>query len=317
MKASEYVQNEAQHLCIYGDPGTGKSTLVVKLAEEGFKLKYFFLDDGIPLLGLSKEALDNIELFVLRDTPTFQVAIQTCREVIKGGRYNLCDFHGQIDCIPCKKAQRNFSSVFLGGMQLDEIAVFDHLSGLADSSMNTVFNGDEYIKDSADKAGYTQFRQQGWLMMDFLSRMQIAPFNTICITHQIMVDMEDNKKKLVPQCGTRDFSATAGKYFGNIIHCSVLNKEHKFGSSSTYQNGVITKSRSGVEIERMKIPSLAPFFTAKVSGQRNSNSSIETKRETPQQAQQAQTQPQVNFSIPNVSKASASDLLAKFKTKGK
>lgn len=275
MKATEFKKSQAQHIMIFGDPGTGKSMLVLQLLEAGYKIKYFCIDGGIPdgfvdSKGkerlLKQNELERLEIFMLRDTPSFQVGQQTFRKVIKGDSLNICDYHGQVNCSVCRKAELSFSTVCLNDMHLDEIAVFDHLTAFSKSVLNTLWDGETFSSNISGDAGkedgtsYTIFRQQGWLENDFLSRQQVAPFNTIVIAEQMMVEMEDNKKKLVPSCGTKDFSATVGSYFGNIIHASVVNGKHRFGSKSTYQNGVITKSRSGFEIEKMEVPSLAPLF---------------------------------------------------------
>lgn len=266
MKATDYIETEATHALVYGDPGSFKSSLVMKLAEAGYKLKYFMIDGGAPLKILSKGALSNVEIFPIQDTVDNPIGIKTFRSVIRGGLCSICDAHGDIGCIICKRSGGSFSDVCLNAMAMNEIAVFDHLSGAADSAMAKVFDGEKALESSNasdNKAGYTEYRKQGWQMQDFLSRMQIASFNVVCITHMIMVDMEDNLKKIVPQLGTRDFSSTGGKYFTDIIHCepNAAKKTFNFGSLSTYRYGVLTKSRNNIDIAAMKEPSLVPFFT--------------------------------------------------------
>lgn len=265
MKATDYLKTEPTHALVYGDPGSFKSSIVIKLAEQGFKLKYFCIDGGVPLKILSAKGLENVEVFPIMDTVDNPIGIRTFRSVIRGGLCSICDAHGDVGCTSCRRSGLVFSDISLGNMAMNEIAVFDHLSGAADSAMAKVFDGEKALlstNTSDNKQSYSDYRKQGWQMSDFLTRNQIAPFNTICITHQIMVDMEDNLKKLVPQMGTRDFSATAGKYFTDIIHCeaNAQAKKFNFGSLSTYRYGVLTKSRNNVDMTKMDQPTLAPFF---------------------------------------------------------
>lgn len=263
MKSQDFLKSKAEHVLVYGDPGTGKSTLVIELLKHGYKLKYFCIDNGIPLKGLSDEHLNNLEIFSLPDTSTFPIGIQTCRKVITGKEFNLCDTHSQVNCSTCTKLGLTFSRVCLGEMAMNEIAVFDHLTNLANSALNTVWDGEAFaasgsVKD--DGGGYTIWRQIGWLLTDFLSRQQIASFNTICIAQEAVAIFDDKTKKTAPNCGTDRFSATVGSYFDDVIHCSISNGEHKVGSSSTYKSGVITKSRMDIKIEGLAQASLKDFF---------------------------------------------------------
>lgn len=271
MKGSDYSQGSAEHLCVYGDPGSGKSTIVMNLLAAGFKLKYFPVDAGVPrgILEDGKarpytpDELSRLEVFPLRDTSKFPVGIQTCRKVITGGEYNLCDYHGQINCSVCRSSGADFSRVCLNEMMLDEIAVFDHLTNLTNSALNACWDGGKFAMEGGkdkDNSTFTTWRQQGWQLTDFLSHVQVAPFNVIVIAQEYMAIFEDKSKSIAPHAGTKDFSSTTGSYFGHVIHCSVSNMRHKYGSGSTFATGVLTKSRSHIRIEEMEKPSLAPFF---------------------------------------------------------
>lgn len=261
MKASDYALLQPQHCLIYGEPGTYKSRLVMELAEAGFKLKYFCLDGGIPLKGQSKHALDNTEVFILRDTSTFQVGIKTIRKIIKGDEYNLCDFHGNIECKNCRLAGQSFSRVCLNESQLDEIIVIDHLTAVSNSALNTVWDGNKYAESTVpadDTTSFNIWRQQGWLIADVLKRAENASFNTAIISQETMVKTEDGSSKIMPQAGTDNFSRTIPGYFHHVIHCDRGSTGFKF--SSIRNNQAIVKSRDNVAIEDMKKPSLVPFY---------------------------------------------------------
>lgn len=276
MKSRDHQQSDVNHVCIYGDPGTGKSTLAMELLASGFKIKYFSIDAGIPRTiynngqprPMTEDELDRLEIFVLRDTSSFPVGIQTCRKVIGGGEYNICDTHGQIDCSVCKRSGLGFSRVCLGEMAGDEVVIFDHLTNIGNSALNTCWDGESFVnagkeaaqKDSDVNSTFTTWRQQGWLIGDFLTKVQIAPFNVVVIAQEMLAIFDDRSRKITPHAGTKDFSSTAASYFGEVIHCSVKNGSHRFGSSSTYQSGIITKSRSNIKIEDMAVPSLVPFL---------------------------------------------------------
>ena len=101
----------------------------------------------------------------------------------------------------------------------------------------------------------------GKLMDVFLSHVQQANFHVVCISHETEVKMEDGKDKLVPTAGTRNFSRNTAKYFDEVIYCEVKNKKHVVGSSTTYNNNILTGSRSGTTLETDPSASLIPIFT--------------------------------------------------------
>jgi hypothetical protein len=98
-------------------------------------------------------------------------------------------------------------------------------------------------------------------MDTFLSYVQQAPFNIVCISHETEVEMEDGKQKLVPTAGTRNFSRNTAKYFDEVVYCEVKNKKHIAASSTTYANNILTGSRTGNTLENKPgEASLVPIF---------------------------------------------------------
>lgn len=98
-------------------------------------------------------------------------------------------------------------------------------------------------------------------MLDrIFSILQQAPFNVVVISHESLVEMEDGKKKLVPIAGTSNFSKTFAKYFDDVVYAEVVNKKHRFASSTTYSGSIVLGSRSGKELEKMESPKLLELF---------------------------------------------------------
>ncbi len=96
-------------------------------------------------------------------------------------------------------------------------------------------------------------------MDTFLSHVQQAGFNIVCISHETEAEMEDGKTKLVPTAGTRAFSRNTAKYFDEVVYCEVKNKKHIAASSSLYNGNILTGSRSGTVLE-VGEASLIPIF---------------------------------------------------------
>ena len=261
-KPSQVAKNEGSHVLLYGEPKSGKSTIVSELILKGYKLWWISLDNGheiIYKLKVSAEYLDqHVELFKIPDTREFPVAVAVVRAIMTGGETFICDAHGQPGCSVCKKAERSFSRICLNEFGPKDILVIDHSGQLSESTMayltRNVKNVEEY------KPSFTDYMNQGTILAGIFSNIQQSQANIIVITHTVEAELEDGSKRIVPQTGTANFSRNVSKYFGHVIYLRVANKTHKIGSSTTYDSSAITGSRTDIVIESMKEPTLAPFF---------------------------------------------------------
>lgn len=273
-QAQRGAGKQTYHLCLFGDPKSGKSTLAANLTLAGYKLLYISIDNGhAPIFKLPAECQDRIELLILPDTKDFPVATATVLKLLTGAPQNICDKHGQVECSACKKAGAvaTWTRVCLSELAADTIVVIDNLSALASSVMNFVIK-DSILKGMKDatgssekdpdvfKCGLDQYALQGRIMDKILTNIQQMAVNFVCISHPLETKMENGDTKLVPMIGTVNFSNNAGKYFDHVVLARVRNKKHAFGSSSTYDLAAVTGSRTDIVIEDMKEPSLAPFF---------------------------------------------------------
>jgi hypothetical protein len=215
-------------------------------------------------LPLSLDYLDqHLNIIVLPDTKDFPIAIKTCLKIVTGAEVHICDAHGAVDCSTCKRSNSPVTALCANSFGPKDILVFDHLGQLANSAMSQVFIKGK--KGDDDKPEWEDYAKQGTLMDRFLTNIQQATYNVICITHVCETEMEDGTKRLVPLVGTTNFSRNVGKYFDHMIHCQVLNRGHKFGSSTGYATKILTGSRSDVEIEKEEKPSLVKFLDGTVS----------------------------------------------------
>jgi hypothetical protein len=134
--------------------------------------------------------------------------------------------------------------------------VVDSLTQLTNSAIAhiTKHQPDDY------KLNYDDWANLGKLMDTFLSQVQQARYNIVCISHETEVEMEDGKQKLVPTAGTARFSRNTAKYFDEVIYCEIKNRKHIAASSTTYSGNILTGSRTGNVMETATEPSLVPIF---------------------------------------------------------
>jgi DNA polymerase III delta prime subunit len=256
VKLSQKSSSNIHHILLFGPPKSGKTQLAGTLAAAK-NLYWFDLENGYEtLLKLPTEQKDRIEIVSIPDTRSFPIAIETMLKVIKGGSFSICETHGKISCALCKKESKVFTEFSTTNFTDEDVVVVDSLTQLTNSAIAHITKNqpDDY------KLNYDDWGNLGKLMDAFLSHVQNAPFNVVCISHETETEMEDGKLKLVPTAGTRNFSRNTARYFGEVIYCEVKNRKHIAASSTTYANNILTGSRTGVVLEGSELSSLLPIF---------------------------------------------------------
>lgn len=250
-------EDDSHRVIIFGGPKTGKTELAMRLAEK-FNVLYIGLENGHSTgLKLPKEWQKRIEVVNLPDTRDYSIGIETCLRISKGKLVHICDTHGKHDCMICKKIpDAKWTDVELDKLDKSWVVVFDSLTQLTNSAISKITFG----KPEDYKLDFDDWRMLGVMMDMFLSRIQQAPYNVICISHESQVEMEDGKNKLVPTAGSQNFSRNTAKYFGTVIYAEIKMKKHVFSSGSTASTQALTGSRTGLTLESSTAPSLLELF---------------------------------------------------------
>ena len=260
-KASTLSPSGTQRVLIYGPPKVGKSLLAAKLAEV-YNLLWFDLESGHDVIfQLPLEWQERIEIISIPDTRTVPMAAETMLKVIKGGEHQICDLHGKVFCLDCMKHGRSSVTARLDStLPKDTIVVVDSLTQLKNSFIAHITKDmDELYKLQTDDWG-----NLAKLVDLFLTHVQAAKFNIICISHEEEVEMVDGKTRVVPVSGSRNSSRNTAKYFDHVIYCHVKDNKHEFGSSTTYRNGIVTGSRTNAAIEDLATPTLMNIMKGEV-----------------------------------------------------
>lgn len=251
----ESKKAEPRHICVYGAPKTGKTELVGALAAAEYRLYWFSLDGGHKTLmktsSRAYEYLSNIELFYLRDSQTYPIAVETLLKVVKSTPVtrNICGTHGKVDCPVCKSAGTSMQVLPLAEFTDKDILVIDNYTQLMNSVLNNMFK-DELAKDNFDfKADWDDWRKQGSISDRFGSTIQVAPYNVIVISHEVLAEHEDGGKKLSPIGGTRNKSTEFGAWFDDVVYCEVVGGEYKAYSSADKKTRIVVGSRTGRKLQ--------------------------------------------------------------------
>lgn len=278
---------EGKTILIYGDAKTGKSTLAATIAncKTIKRVDWFDLENGKERLitmvksgELSEEAAAKIRIFSIRDSVEQPIAFETMAKLVGLRRpLNICDLHGRVmeNCIECTKTKASFQIFNMQEHDPSTAIVIDSGSQLSDSIMHH-YNDGKMLKGTA---GMDAYREQGLRLVEFLTEVQRGKTNWIMITHTQVVELESGTERIAPLefkgpkeerryplIGTKPFSMKVGKYFAHVVYLKVQLRQHRGGSSTTYQQDVITGSRSNWAIEnqidkdKKPIMSLVPLF---------------------------------------------------------
>ena len=258
MKLTEKRQSATHRVLVYGGPKTGKTELVGKLAEH-YNLIWNDCEKGwVTLTKLPAAWQERINIISIPDSRVYPIAAETWLKVIKGDASEICIAHGKVGCAICKKNNESFDKINLSLVPANTIVVYDSLTQLTNSLISnlTKTQPDDY-KLQLDDWGNLRV-----LIDKFLSQVQAAGYNIVCITHEEEVIMEDGKKKLVPSSGSSKSSMNTAKYFDHVVYCEVKNKKHTFGSGTDFGMNMVTGSRTGIALEKNATPSLLDIFTS-------------------------------------------------------
>lgn len=247
--------SQTKRVIVYGASFSGKSLLVGKLAEH-FNLMWVDLEAGHGVLyQLPPAYQERIEVVDLPDTRSYPIAIETVLKLVKGP-VTICEAHGKVKCMICKKTEADTIHVDVTTMQADTILVIDTLTQLSNSAISNITKNqpDDY------KLNYDDWGNLGKLLDTVLSHVQQAHYNVVVISHENEVTTEGKRTTLAPTGGTRNFSRNITKYFTDVVYLERKNKKHTCISTTTSSTSVIAGSQSNVDLSLDGEPSLLPLF---------------------------------------------------------
>lgn len=257
-KLSQMTGTIEQRVCVFGPPKSGKTLLAGKVAQY-YKVLVISMENGHSVLAqLPDEWKDRVEVINIRDSRVYPIAIETVMKLAKGDAVNICVDHSKVACPICsKKPGAIIERVCLKELGLDWVVIYDSLTQLTNSAIAHITKNqpDDY-KLQLDDWGALKV-----LMDKFLSQIQVATYNCICISHEEEVSFEDGRKKIVPVAGSSNSSRNTAKYFDSVVYCNLVNKKHVVGSATDYSNSVLTGSRTNVKLEASSEPTLLDIFT--------------------------------------------------------
>jgi len=199
---------------LWGEPFSGKTSIIGTLAEYGYNIDYINFDNNInPLMSLSPEASARINNILVQDSitkPNIAVFFDGLRikPIAK-----ICTKHGYIDCVDCKQ-----SGEFLLYSPLNttaDLTVIDSASTYLSSAMIASKNEAMLLKTT-----FNHFGVQGLHVDTLLYFAKSVKSNVMIICHDIQMAntlKENYVDDYYPLLGTRPKSKTSMSVFTEIL----------------------------------------------------------------------------------------------------
>lgn len=244
-------EDQPQRVCIYGDSGTGKTTLALQLASLGYNIHLFDIDVSVQtaFTSVPQQFWGNVNVYDVVDTPDNARAAKLIDKAIRP--YNsvtFCNEHGEVNCVKCKG--KEFTIFDTNKLTAKDVVVIDGMTGLSKSASNFAVGSGIMGGDMAYfKLEFEHHDKQGMILSNFLQRMKQLPCHVIVITHAAEIKNPNGTKNIQPIGGTRNFAQTVGRDFDHIVYCFLKDNKHRFTSSTTHNSQIIAKSRSNIDVK--------------------------------------------------------------------
>lgn len=262
------IEDRPQKILVYGPPKVGKSLLVGKLAEYGYKLFWFDGENGADVLfQLSPEAQSRVKLFSIADLKTDPQFAKVGNEYMMKKDFSICHEHGVLNCVMCKAKGKPVDQFKWDEVLSDPkaVVVFDSLSQMVTSIQNHVTRADKFddfgALDKDSKREWGHYMAQKLFLDSFLTVIENSRCKTVVITHETELDSEKNPnaKPVQPLGGTTTQSKSVSKYFGHVVHCRLRSNQHTTISGTTSDNSTQAGSRLNITLAQ-EAKGLAAIF---------------------------------------------------------
>lgn len=267
--------NEVEHIILYGETGSGKTTLAALLSEF-FNVLWIDGDKGLTaaISNCHPEMLKRIRVIKVPDSTDYPVLANTVLRLVTGRKYNICMNHGTFECPLCTRTTgAKIIPIELSKLPKNWVVVLDSQTQFYASVLAFAYYKDTGAQPGSgvpddyngSKANPFNYRGIAYNMCEkFGNYMKDLGCQFVSISHELQTAMEDNvTKKIVPVGGSANVSSNYGKWFGTQVYAKKQNNKHNFLTSSLYSGSVQTKSRSNVVLEEKATPSLLHIFRPK------------------------------------------------------
>lgn len=246
------AQELPQSCIIYGPPFSGKTHMCAELANEGYTLHWFDLQQGRATLrnAVQPENYSKINYYYIPQSTKNNVAMEVIGRLLEArGPIKFCEEHGKYMCqaVQCKD---KLISVNPMEWTAKDVLVVDCMTELNDSTVLLATNDrQEALYRQAFKLEFDDYGYQRLLLNKIMQNIQNRNFHRLFIAHDDIIEQNDGTKIIQPAIGTRNFSATIGGKFDHMIYCYMENKKQKAACGNGWSSKIMTGTRGSVRLE--------------------------------------------------------------------
>jgi hypothetical protein len=251
-----------RHVLIYGASKSGKTLAIGRIAKYKTVL-LIDLENGSEVLDqLPPELRANIFVVKVFDTPKNTNAIKALVKFVDEKDVTVCHKHGHVDCVHCKfKGPEHNITINLKNFDPDEIVfAVDSVTQLSRSAMSHVFikrnKETAATLENFTKPEWDDYNAQAQLLDYVFINIQNSPFDWVALTHEQNLAQEDEKEKLSPIGGTKNYARQLPAFFGHVVRLENRGGSHVGYSQTKDAKKFVVGSRSGLDLKKHELAEL-------------------------------------------------------------
>jgi hypothetical protein len=265
------IDQVGHKVLIYGPPKRAGKTLAAGWVASHFPGRTIWLDleNGFKTLKqLPLEVQAGINLIRIPDSRTNQLAIRALDAITRKGNVTICDVHGRVGtvCVDCSKypqSKGQLQKIDFNALTHEDLVVVDSATQLSSSALALAMKDEE---DIMAKVEWDHWGKQGMLLDLVFVYMQQSRANWIVTSHNIDIAKSDKKSKIVPQAGTRNFSANFAKYFDHVVYMDFIDNKFRKNSDVSKSSATLVGSRTNIDLSEDKFSSGIIHLMREVKG---------------------------------------------------
>ena len=256
---------------IYGEPSTGKTFLVGKLAAAGMNILLLDADRGaMTLRQFPKEAQARITYVNIADLPGNYRAAKSLWNLLKASAtapLKVCEKHHTYSCTSCKEGGTVFTKESLHAS--NTIVVLDTWTAVAESASGEA----NKELDFGEKSSWDNFGKLKNQLTPLKIGLKNFPLPLLVLAHSIDIEEGDADKrrlvKIAPMGGSKDFAQSFAGGFDHVLYTYFsTGGTHKVAGSQAQYRLSYARSRDGRDFATDPAAALAAVYSEYFSDKR-------------------------------------------------
>lgn len=257
-----YENRIAPKVMIYGDGGTGKTTLAAALSKY-FNIIVLDMDNSLETYQkLPADQQERVTYIGIRDDWEKPKGFLTVDKILMAKAktpVKYCLEHGRIDCLECLRSGKKAETIDLDKFSpSNTIIIIDSRTRYSDSHFADATKNVDF-ETIGEKAAYDHWGSLRQRMLNFDSLVQYNKFPICVIAHTEFVESKEGNR-FYPSGGSRKTASGSAKFYNAVVYMKKVNGKIVATTSPTGDMQAIARSRADIEVSMDNIETFIDLF---------------------------------------------------------